>query len=179
MDDPTLQYINHITEHSLHSLDELAHEQVSSSCQLCMYVIWHQQVSSDGMYVYLNYRYIENSNNNNNSLVRGIICQPHVLQAKLRKGSDLYSPTGRHHSLSTTSNNNNSLSLHTTDLNYSTAAVPIHCSTLDGFGMADERPADRPESLQRPATIEESESVDFGTMKTSPESIAPSNQSGN
>ena len=37
--------------------------------------------------------------------------------------------------LSTVSNNNNSLSLHTTDLNYSmTAAVPIHCSTIDGMG---------------------------------------------
>ena len=38
-------------------------------------------------------------------------------------------------SLSTASNNNNSLSLHTTDLNYSvTTAVPIHCSTIDGMG---------------------------------------------
>ena len=38
-------------------------------------------------------------------------------------------------SLSTASNNNNSLSLHTTDLNYSvSAAVPIHCSTIDGMG---------------------------------------------
>ena len=65
-------------------------------------------------------------------------CQ--YFQAKLRKGSQICPLQDGNNSLSTASNNNNSLSLHTTDLNYSmTAAVPIHCSTIDGIGLQDQK----------------------------------------
>ena len=82
-------------------------------------------------------------------------------------------------SLSTASNNNNSLSLHTTDLNYSvSAAVPIHCSTIDGMGpgLQDQKLTAKINPLQSSADGIGGQSAI--TKHKSPVDTTISNQSG-